>query len=114
MCLMIFNKKPSHIIIQKFDNFLKKEYEIIPDGERIGKGIVYISKHAAKELVQYFKENLKLHLDFFKEFMEKAFIYGEMNDSKNIPHLVLYILAEFPIDFKTKTLFIEKWADHGN
>ena len=37
-------------IFKKIDSFLKKEYGTIPEKERIGKGIVYISRHVAKEV----------------------------------------------------------------
>ncbi len=101
-------------LLEKIDNFLKKEYEIIPGKERIGKGIVYISKYFAKEMCLYFKENSIMDIELFKKFIENGFNFGEKNDSPNIQHFVLLLMAEFPIDFEIKIPFIEKWADHDD
>ncbi len=98
-------------IFEKIDNFIKKEYEIIPEKERIGKGIVYISKYAAKEMVQFMKESSIINAEFFKYFIENAFIYGEKKKSQYIKHFTLLFMAESPIDFKIKVPYIEKWAD---
>jgi hypothetical protein len=39
------------------DEYLQKEYEIIPDKERAGKGTVYIAKHVAKAVFKYLDSN---------------------------------------------------------
>ncbi|MHA1300791.1 MAG: hypothetical protein ACTSO9_15345 [Candidatus Helarchaeota archaeon] len=40
-----------------FKRYLKTEYETIPEKERIGKGLIYISKVVAKALYKFLKKN---------------------------------------------------------
>ena len=40
-------------LFEEIDKFLKKEYDLIPQKERIGKGTKFISNHVAKGIFQY-------------------------------------------------------------
>ena len=39
-------------LFKKISDFLQNEFDIIPEKERIGKGMSYISRYVAKEMVQ--------------------------------------------------------------
>jgi 3-methyladenine DNA glycosylase AlkC len=103
-------------LFEKIDNFLKEEYEIIPDKERIGKGMVFISKHVAKQLVIYLKKDIQVKKNYYLKFIENAFEYGELNDSQNMMHFALYVLSEFIMnfsdEFESSFSLIKKYADH--
>ena len=64
----------NEIIFEKINDFLKSEYELIPEKERIGKGIVYISKYVAKELFKYLRMDVKTSKKDFISFI-KIYLY---------------------------------------
>lgn len=105
-------------LFKQIDDYLKEEYDLIPDKERIGKGIVYISKYVAKEMVIFIKNEIEVDKKYFLNFTEKAFSYGEDSKSHHLMHFALYILSEFvfnfPDDFVLIIPLVKKYADHND
>ena len=105
-------------LFTQVNDYLKEEYDLIPDKERIGKGMVYISKFVAKEMVLFLKNVVQIDRKYYLSFAEKAFSYGEDNESHNIMHFSLYILSEFvfifPDDFDMVIPLVRKYADHSD
>ena len=60
-------------------------------------------------MVNYLVKESLTSRDFFENFIETAFNFGEGHDSQNIKHFILLFMAEFPINFKIKTPYLEKW-----
>jgi len=100
-----------------FKRYLKTEYETIPEKERIGKGLIYISKVVAKALYKFLK---KKHLEIFKksnigfdEFVLKIIEVLEM-DSGTLP-FAIYLTSNLALDNFDITLEkIKKWASHDD
>ncbi len=103
-------------IFKKIDHVLKAEYDTIPEKERIGKKIKYISNNVAKGIFQYLNEEKKIDKKFLIQFVEKAFDYGERNNSLIIQHFALIFMAEFifhyPENFEAMLPLIEKYANY--
>lgn len=97
-------------------NFLQHEYDIIPEKERIGKGISYLSKNIAKEMVQFLKSKKEIDDITLIDFAKEAFNYGDFIKNRNIQQYALLFAAENIIQnpqiFKKLVSMIEKWADH--
>ncbi|MFW9987806.1 MAG: DNA alkylation repair protein, partial [Candidatus Odinarchaeota archaeon] len=105
-------------LFESFNKFLNKEYYLIPDKERIGKGIKYISNHVAKGVFQHLFNKEKINRIFIYEFIEALFNYGENVESQIIQLFALHIIAEFissfPNDFEKMLSLIKKYACHRN
>jgi len=105
----------NNTLFKKVSAFLQNEYDIIPEKERIGKGMTYISKYAVKEMVQFLKSKKKKDENLV-EFSKEAFNYGEKNKNRNIQHFALLFAAELILSnskmFEFLVPLIEIWADH--
>ena len=103
-------------VLKKINAFLKKEYDIIPEKERIGKGIVYISRHVAKEMFIFLKNERNVDEQYHVDFIKKNFSHGEEVESSIQQHFaLLYIsefLAHFPERFKIIIPLIEEYANY--
>ena len=104
------------LIYEKINNFLQKEYDLIPEKERIGKGAVFISRYISKEMIQFLRQEIKVNTNYFIEFSENAFNYGENKGYLKILHFTLLFFAEFiaqfPEELENVKHLIEKWANH--
>lgn len=104
------------IVFDQIKNHLDREYEMIPQKERIAKGTVYISKYVAKEIFLYLNSILTFTFNDFIEFIKKSFTYGEKNNSLLLKHFSLLILSEYlshhPDKFHNIIPLIEKYANH--
>ena len=100
----------------EINDFLKTEYNLIPEKERIGKGIVYISKYVAKEIFNYLKSDKAVEEEYFIKFVQKAFNSGEIDKNTNLQQFSLLFLSEyiltFPKSFDKVSFLIEKYANH--
>ncbi len=105
-------------LFESINRFLKKEYNLIPDKERVGKGVKYISNHVAKGVFQNLFNQEKIDREFIIEFIETGFNYGENIESQIIQLFALHIIAEFislfPNDFEKMLPLIKKYACHRN
>ena len=76
-CRTIKNWQPNGELFEKVNEILKKEYHMIPEKERIGKGIKFISNHVAKGVFEYQFNKKKANISFIVELVETSFSYGE-------------------------------------
>ncbi len=63
----------NNLLLNKMNLFLKNEYNIIPENERIGKGSSYISTYVSKEIMNYLKKIINIDKEYYIELSEKAF-----------------------------------------
>lgn len=103
-------------IFKKILEYFQKEYDIIPEKERIGKGAVYISRYIAKEMISFLKNEIKVKKDYYTKFSEEGFSFGEENKNIKFLHFILYFFSEFlfhfPEELNNVKPLIEKWANH--
>ncbi|MFX0137302.1 MAG: DNA alkylation repair protein, partial [Candidatus Hodarchaeota archaeon] len=106
-----FNKSQIQIV----KDYLKKEYDTIPEKERIGKGRVYISKVVAKSLFKYLKKKYLGSLS--KTFTKENFIninlgiIGKFEEDPDTLVFGIHLTSNFALDFFDKTIDkVEKWA----
>jgi 3-methyladenine DNA glycosylase AlkC len=118
VCQKIINWNPhtqNHLLFETINNHLKSEYELIPSKEKIGKGIVYISKFVAKEVFCYLNTIKKIDSNTISSYVQEFFSYGRKNKSLICQHFSLLLLAEFldtyPENFFEVTNLIEKYAN---
>ncbi len=52
-CISIEDWEKNKKVVERINEFLKKEYKLIPNKECIGKGVKFISKHVAKGVFQH-------------------------------------------------------------
>ncbi len=108
-----FNRSQVSLIIE----YLKKEYDTIPEKERIGKGRVYISKIVAKALYKYLKKKYlgsqkgKINEEKFIKSVSGAIeILEAINDTLV---LSIHLTSNFALDFFDNTIEkIEIWANN--
>jgi len=102
-------------ILNELNKFLNEEYSIIPEKERIGKGIVYISRYVAKEIFLFLKDEIRVNQKYHIDFIKKNFSRGEEIDSSIQQHFALLYMSEFVIHFPEKfkiiTTLIEEYAN---
>lgn len=101
---------------QQITEFLEQEYAIIPEKERIGKGMVFISKYVAKEMFSFLNTNIKTaHKELIK-FIDNFFTYGTEINSDFVQHFSLLILSEVLLHYSDKFTevgdLIKKYANH--
>ncbi|MBD3228302.1 MAG: hypothetical protein GF329_08935 [Candidatus Lokiarchaeota archaeon] len=103
--------------VRKIKKLLEKEYDLIPDKERIGKGMVYITKHISKKFYQYLKNT------YYKEKKEQIFIDSilsmiklfERADDHDLLRFGIHFASNFALDyFNTLISKIKLWADHDD
>ncbi|MFX0124986.1 MAG: DNA alkylation repair protein [Candidatus Hodarchaeota archaeon] len=82
----------------KISGFLAKEYGLIPQKERIGKGRVYITKNIVEGCFNLLEE--KSSIDFI-DYCTEIFNYAESKDDNYLRNFALILLA------KSSTLSIE-------
>ena len=117
-CKEILNWEISNynLICNKINVFLNKEYEIIPEKERKGKGKVYISRYVSKELFSYLKNEVNIAKVHLLEIISEFFKYGEKNKSQIMQHFALLLLSEYVMNFPKSILeilpLVEKYARH--
>jgi 3-methyladenine DNA glycosylase AlkC len=112
-----FDKSTAQIVI----NHARKEYDIIPEKERIGKGMVYITKILAKTLYLYIKKNSSKNKNDEKN--SEKFIQFNLNiiqlfenfENDDNLRFAIHYASNFALDhFNVLIPKIEKWADHEN
>lgn len=103
-------------IFKEILEYFQKEYDIIPEKERIGKGAVYISRYIAKEMISFLKNEIKVKKDYYTKFSEEGFSFKEENKNIKFIHFILYFFAEFlfhfPEELNNVKPLIEKWTNH--
>ncbi|MBD3256506.1 MAG: hypothetical protein GF383_15530 [Candidatus Lokiarchaeota archaeon] len=103
-------------LYKKLDEHLQKEYDIIPDKERVGKGTVYIAKYVAKATFIYLDTNSKQKTRYYIAFSERSFEQGEKLKSSLLKHFSLLVLSEiissYPKCFEEYIPLIKRWALH--
>ncbi len=105
-------------ILEQINDFLNTEYDLIPETERIGKGIKFISNHVAKGVFHYLLEKNRTSIEFIIDLVEKTFNYGESTESNILELYALHIIAEYilayPEEFEKMVPLIQLYACHGN
>lgn len=106
------------LLFERIREYLQEEYDMIPQKERIGKGIVYISKHVAKEFFLYLKNDRDVKEDYYFKIIEQIFDFGEKEGILIVQHFALLLLSEFVLQFPQKfsqiSDMIEKYANHSD
>ena len=104
------------LTLKEINSFLKKEYNTIPEKERIGKGIVYISRNVAKEVFLFLKNEHEVEEQYHLDFLRANFSHGEEIGSSIQQHFALLYIAEFvyhyPKKFNTIIPLIEEYANY--
>ncbi len=117
-CDTIGNWQNEDTLLEQINVFLNKEYNMIPEKERIGKGIKYISNYVAKGVFQNLINKKRTNIGFIFELIEKTFDYGEYIDSNILQLYALHIIAEFiksyPEEFEKMIPLIQIYACHSN
>ncbi len=97
--------------------FLKREYDIIPEKERIGKGMVYITKILAKLIYDHLKSNVfkivgkkKVDISFSKSILDYI---EKIERSEELIVLAIHLLSNLALDsFETTIEKIRQWGTH--
>ncbi len=117
-CKTIGNWQINTTFFDQINVLLNKEYDMIPEKERIGKGIKFISNHVAKGVFQNLINKKRTNIGFIIELVENIFDYGENIDSNILQLYALHIIAEFitsfPEEFEKMIPLIEVYACHRN
>ena len=92
-------KDDNSALFSKIVEVLDKEYAMIPEKERIGKGILFISRYVSKGIFEYV--NKKGHVDenYIIKFSQEVFRYGKELDSLITRHFALSFLSEFVLNY---------------
>ena len=105
-------------LFKEINNNLVKEYNTIPEKERIGKGIVYISRYVSKEIFQYLIKEIKVDDKYLMSFIQGIFNYGETKNNYHLQHFALLFLSEYVANsqenFEKIIPLIKKYACHEN
>jgi len=101
--------------LKQIMEYLNKEYGMIPEKERIGKGTVYISKNVAKGIIEFLMNSNIINEKYIEKFTQETFSFGLDNESMIMKHFSLSFLGEYvlnyPDQFETLLPLIEKWID---
>ncbi len=89
-------------LFNKINKILNTEYRKIPERERIGKGIKFISNQVAKGVFQCLKKGGKTDIKFIINFIGSGFNYGESEESSIMQHFVLHLIAEYISSYPEK------------
>ena len=80
-------------------NQIKHEYSIIPQHERIGKGIIYVCKYIAKEFVSFLVQNFDFNSERFLKLCRKLYDFKMKNNYISLKYLSLLILANYLLKY---------------
>ncbi|MHA2365258.1 MAG: DNA alkylation repair protein [Candidatus Hodarchaeales archaeon] len=109
------DKKNLKSDIKKIQNFIQKEYEKIPQKERIGKGQVFIARATA---IGCFNISRKTQEFDLLNQIKSVFAIGEAELDHGLINFALILLSEYvsqSIDcFNESFALIEKWANHDH
>ncbi|NHI94772.1 MAG: hypothetical protein EAX96_19935 [Candidatus Lokiarchaeota archaeon] len=86
-------------LFSKITEVLDKEYGIIPEKERIGKGILYISRFVSQGIFEYIKKLGLIDKEYITIFTQAIFDYGKEKDSLITKHFALVFLSDFILNF---------------
>jgi 3-methyladenine DNA glycosylase AlkC len=78
-------------VFNQISRFIAKEYELIPQKERIGKGRVYITKNIVEGCYNLLED--KSSIDFI-EYCTNTFNFAESNDDNFLKNFALILLAK--------------------
>ena len=78
-------------VFKQISGFIEKEYELIPQKERIGKGRVYITKHIVDGCYHHLED--KASIDFI-DYCSLCFNYAELTDDNYLRNFALILLAK--------------------
>ena len=105
-------------LVNQIYKFIKNEYDIIPKNERVRKGMIYISKYVAKEMVQYLKDHVNNDKNYYINLTNKSFNLGEKHDNIHLQLFALLLLSEyinnFPENIDDIVPLIKKYANHND
>ncbi|TFF97964.1 MAG: hypothetical protein EU547_02895 [Promethearchaeota archaeon] len=106
--------KEDQDIFDKLNSYLKREYDIIPENERVGKGRVYISRYVAKECYNYLKNILKFSKEDLLKFANFSLDYTKTEKSLSIYYFGMLFLSEliktFPKEILNITDILKEWG----
>lgn len=111
---------PSHLFedIQKINSFYEKEYALIPQKDRIGKGSIYLSYIFSKSAVDSIKQNTKegkSAINLF-DFILQTFDYGNNQKQSHLLNFSITLLGEYASDSKSNMIKalnqIKIWVEH--
>ncbi len=99
--------------LMKIESFLEKEYNLIPERERIGKGSVYISKIVAEVSGNYLHK--VQHIDSFA-FIAALFAHPDSNRNNHMKNYAIALMGELATfseeNFQKAMLQTKIWAEH--
>lgn len=99
--------------LMKIESFLEKEYNLIPESERIGKGSVYISKIVAEVSGNYLQK--VQHIDSFA-FIAALFAHPDSNRNNHMKNYAIALIGELATfseeNFQKAMLQTKIWAEH--
>ena len=108
-------KDDNSSFFSKIVEVLDKEYAMIPEKERIGKGIVHISRHVSKGIFEYVKDKGYTSVNYVKKFSQDVFKYGKEIESLITRHFALLFLSEFVLNYPKNmnevVPLIEHWVN---
>ncbi|TFF63470.1 MAG: hypothetical protein EU521_01550 [Promethearchaeota archaeon] len=111
-----FNK--DNLVFSELAEHLKKEYDFIPDKERVGKGRVYISRYIAKECYSYLKKEIAMDKKRLFKFSKKCLKYYRTIENSSIYYFAMIFLSEYikdhPEGFKSNIDLFEEWATYDD
>ncbi|MFX1396348.1 MAG: hypothetical protein ACFFAS_04810 [Promethearchaeota archaeon] len=103
-------------LCDKIEEYITKEYEMNPEKERKGKGVIFITKHAVKEFFSFLVNDIKVSNDYFLNFAEIILDKSEFKQNSILLTVALFLLAEFiyqnPGKFEEIWWLVEKYASH--
>ncbi|MFX0103758.1 MAG: DNA alkylation repair protein [Candidatus Hodarchaeota archaeon] len=93
--------------IKAIENFLNEEYNLIPEKERIGKGMVYLTKIVSKEFYKTFLENKKPE--------EIRGIIHDFERTGDMLRFAIHLAAHVATkDLNAILPDVERWANHDD
>jgi 3-methyladenine DNA glycosylase AlkC len=103
-------------IFELIEKRLQKEYDLIPERERVGKGRVYISRYVAKEFFFYLHNILEMTTKDLLNFTSSCLDYKKSTDSLSIYYFAIIFLSEimkaYPELLDEIISIIKEWALH--
>ncbi|MHA1253011.1 MAG: DNA alkylation repair protein, partial [Candidatus Helarchaeota archaeon] len=108
--------------LEMFKNHVRKEYEMIPEKERIGKGLVYISRHIASALYKFIKDNFSrnehsnndiMEEKYTNKFVKKVLEIIKLLERDEITiYISIFLSANLALEHFEETIpLIERWLN---